>query len=95
MNATVAGAPLPAEAAPAAETELAAATMAVAPPWYAGLSGGGLLLLPFALGLGYLMMLALGPDTQPVATTTQHGVGRALDRLRRLSAQVSTKGHNR
>jgi len=95
MDATVAGASLPAEAAPAADTQLAAATMAVAPPWYAGLSGGGLLLLPFALGLGYLMMLALGPDAQPVTTTTQHGVGRALDRLRRLTAQVSAKGPNR
>jgi len=69
--------------------------MAVAPPWYAGLSGGGLLLLPFALGLGYLLMLALGPDAQPATTTTQHGVGRALDRLRRLSAQVSAKGLHR
>lgn len=95
MDATVAGAPLPAEAAPAADTQLAAATMAVAPPWYAGLSGGGLLLLPFALGLGYLLMLALGPDAQPATTTTQHGVGRALDRLRRLRPQVSSKGLHR
>lgn len=94
MDATVAGAP-PAEVAPAADTQLASATMGAALPWYSGLSGGGLLLLPFALGLGYLMMLALGPDAQPVTTTTQHGVGRALDRLRRLSAQVSAKGPNR
>ena len=95
IEAAVAGAPPQAEAAPVADAQLASTTMAGVPPWYSGISGGGLLLLPLALGLGYLMMLSLGPDTQPATTTTQHGVGRALDRLRRLSAQASAKGHKR
>ena len=99
VDAPVAGAPAPAdaapEAAPAADAELASTTVAAPPPWYAGIPRGGLLLFPFALGLAYLLMLALGPDAQPATSSTQHGVGRALDRLRRLSAQAATKGAHR
>lgn len=93
-----AGAPPPAEAAPeaapAADSQLVS-TAAAGPPWYAGIPRGGLLLVPFALGLAYLVMLALGPDAQPATATAQHGVGRALDRLRRMRAQVATNGLGR
>ena len=99
VDAPIAGAPLAEEvapeAAPAADTTLASTTAAAAPPWYSGIPRGGLLLLPLALGLGYLLMLAMGPDAQPAAVSTQHGVGRALDRLRRMGEQVGAKGLRR
>lgn len=65
----------------AGDTALVSAP-AVIKPWYSGLPKGSILLLPFALALAYLAMLALGPDAQPTASTTRHGVSRALDRLR-------------
>ena len=68
-------------AAPGASTMPVSATVA-APAWYSGLPTGGLLLLPLALGLAYLMMLALGPDAEPAPAAGQHGVTRALERLR-------------
>lgn len=64
-----------------AETTPVAAP-AVMQPWYAGVPKGGLLLVPFALALAYLAMLALGPDAQPAASSSRHGVSRALERLR-------------
>lgn len=68
---------------PVAEaTEQPAIAPVAAPTWYSGLPGGTFLLVPFALGLAYLIMLALGPDGRPTTTTQRHGVSRALDRLR-------------
>lgn len=65
------------------------AAPAVIPAWYSGLPKGTFLLVPFALGLAYLAMLALGPDAQPTpTTTTRHGVSRALDRLRQAGTQA-------
>lgn len=64
------------------------AAPAVVQPWYGGLPKAAFLLVPFALGLAYLAMLALGPDAQPTTTTTRHGVSRALDRLRQAGTQA-------
>jgi hypothetical protein len=47
-----------------------------------------LLLAPLALGLAYLAMLALGPDAQPSASSSQRGVSRALERLRLAGGQA-------
>lgn len=55
-----------------------------APAWYSGLPRAFFPLVLLALGLAYLMMLALGPDGRPAATTQRHGVSRALDRVRQL-----------
>ena len=57
-------------------------------PWYSGLPKASFLLAPFALGLAYLAMLALGPDAQPATGSSQHGVSRALERLRLTGAQA-------
>lgn len=46
------------------------------------LPGGALFLLPIALGMAYLIMLALGPNGEPALATARHGVGRVLDRMR-------------
>lgn len=82
-----------AEAAPAATaaTTPVAAPVA-APAWYSGIPVGGLLILPLVLGLAYLLMLALGPEAQPAVGTSQHGVGRALERLRTMGSALATKG---
>jgi hypothetical protein len=65
------------------------AAPAVVQPWYGGLPKATFLLVPFALGLAYLAMLALGPDAQPTTTSTsRHGVSRALDRLRQAGTQA-------
>lgn len=64
------------------------AAPAVIQPWYGGLPKATFLLVPFALGLAYLAMLALGPDAQPTTTTSRHGVSRALDRLRQAGTQA-------
>lgn len=70
----------------AATTPVAAP--AVVPAWYSGLPKAAFLLVPFALGLAYLAMLALGPDAQPTTTTSRHGVSRALDRFRQAGTQA-------
>lgn len=72
----------PQAAEPAAEKEVGLLPVAGTPAWYSGIPRTGLLLVPFALGLAYLIMLALGPDGRPVPATGRHGVSRALDRLR-------------
>ena len=64
------------------------AAPAAVQPWYGGLPKAAFLLVPFALGLAYLAMLALGPDAQPTTTTSGHGVSRALDRLRQAGTQA-------
>lgn len=74
---------------PVAPATTPVAAPAVIPPWYGGLPKAAILLVPFALGLAYLAMLALGPDAQPVTTSTsRHGVSRALDRLRQAGTQA-------
>lgn len=88
-----AAAPVDVPAAEAAPAPQAAATAPVsaplaAPPWYAGIPRAGYLLLPLTLGLAYLLMLALGPDAQPAAAGSQHGVGRALERLKVAGGSV-------
>jgi hypothetical protein len=51
--------------------------------WNEGLNWRTGLLVPFVLGLAYLLMLALGPDAQPAPATTRQGrIGRALDEKR-------------
>lgn len=64
------------------------AAPAVVHPWYSGMPKATFLLLPFALGLAYLAMLALGPDAQPTVHSSQHGVSRALEKLRLAGAQA-------
>ena len=64
------------------------AAPAVIPSWYSGLPKATFLLVPLALGLAYLAMLALGPDAQPTTTTSRHGVSRALDRLRQAGTKA-------
>lgn len=54
------------------------------------LSGGALALIPIALLLAYLTMLALGPSGEPVLATARHGVGRALDRMRATRTKEHT-----
>jgi hypothetical protein len=79
-------------AAPAAGETTPVAAPVAAPAWYSGLPAGGYLLLPLALGLAYLLMVALGPDAQPAAGPVQRGVGRALERLRAAGATLTTRG---
>jgi hypothetical protein len=83
--------------AEALETPVTAENVPVAapqvlPPWYSGISAAGYVLLPLILGLAYLVMLALGPDAQPAAGPVQHGVSRALERLRLTGAALASKG---
>ena len=73
---------------PVAAATTPVAAPAVVRPWYSGLPRAAYLLVPFALGLAYLAMLALGPDAQPAASSSQRGVGRALERLRLAGAQA-------
>lgn len=61
---------------------LDAAPMAAMPAWHSGIPRTAFLMAPLALGLAYLIMLALGPDGRPAPATGRHGVSRALDRLR-------------
>lgn len=74
------------ESLPTATAEEAGGLLPVAAtprPWYGGLGPGSVLLTALALGLAYVTMLAMGPDAQPVpTTTTRRGVSRALDRMR-------------
>lgn len=92
-----------AQVAPAGDVpvgEASAATAATAPvsapvvmpAWYSGIPAGGYVLLVLALALAYLVMLALGPDAQPAAGPRQHGVGRALERLRTGRTANTTRG---
>jgi hypothetical protein len=92
--ASVGAAPAEPAVATTAQTAPVAAPVAV-PAWYSGIPAGGYLLLPLALGLAYLLMLALGPDAQPATGPAQHGVTRALDRLRAAGAAVTAKGDKR
>lgn len=68
--------------------ELNAAPMSAVPAWYSGIPRSGLLLVPFALALAYLIMLALGPDARPVPVTGRRGVSRALDRVRQTGSDL-------
>jgi hypothetical protein len=83
----------PTVAAPAPQTPTSTAPVSTAaPPWYSGMPWAAYLLLPLALGLAYLCMLALGPDTQPTGARARHGVSRALERLQRLSGRALWRG---
>lgn len=77
------------QTAPVVEEQVQpAAAPTVVPPWYAGMPKASLLLVPFALGLAYLAMLALGPDAQPAESSPRHGVSRALERMRAAGSQA-------
>jgi hypothetical protein len=99
--APLAGPPDVAPAGPPVEEQAAAAPQDLtvtpasapyaAPPWYSGIPAGGYALVVLALALAYLVMLALGPDAQPAAGPTQHGVGRALERLRDAARSTVAK----
>jgi hypothetical protein len=80
--------------APATADAVPVAAPAVVPAWYSGIPAAGYLLLPLVLGLGYLLMLALGPDAQPATGPAQHGVSRALERLRTAGVALTSKGQN-
>jgi hypothetical protein len=79
----------PAVAGPAAVATTPVAATVAAPAWYSGIPTAGYLLLPLMLGLAYLLMLALGPDAQPASGPAQHGVARALGRLRTAGAALT------
>lgn len=84
-----------ASTAPAATAQTAPVSAPVAmPAWYSGIPPVGYALAVLALGLAYLVMLALGPDAQPAAGPTQHGVGRALERLRNVRTAITTRGQS-
>lgn len=76
-----------------AEADPAFVPVAAAPrPWYGGLGSSAVLLTALAMGMAYLMMLAMGPDAQPApATTTRRGVSRALDRMRAVGSDLRGK----
>lgn len=61
--------------------------------WWGGLPWVVWALVPFALALAYLVMLALGPDGRPTpgGGRAPRGVGRALASVRRLQAAAPTK----
>lgn len=67
---------------------LRATPVAAVPPWYSGLPRAAWVLVPLALGLAYLIMLALGPDARPAPAAGQRGVGRALERLRTTAGDL-------
>lgn len=90
--ADVAAADPSAVAAPTGAQTTPASSPFAAPAWYSGIPKAGYALLPLVLGLAYLLMLALGPDAQPAAGPTKHGVGRALERLRAAGAALNQKG---
>lgn len=57
---------------------------------FQSLPGGLWVLIPVAIGIAYLIMLALGPAGEPGAELRRRGVSRALDRWR--SAKTATGG---
>lgn len=57
---------------------------------FQSLPGGLWVLIPLAIGIGYAIMLALGPAGEPGAERQRRGVSRALDRWR--SAKSATGG---
>ncbi|HSE09932.1 MAG TPA: hypothetical protein VLB29_14805 [Nocardioidaceae bacterium] len=82
----------PAVAGPATAATAPVAAPFATPAWYTGIPAVGYALLPLMLGLAYLLMLALGPDAQPATGPAQHGVARALERLRTAGSALTTKG---
>lgn len=81
------------DAAPvAAEGDDAPALVSASPAapaaWYSGLGLPALLMLVLGLGLAYLVMVAMGPDAQPVGGQGRRGVSRALDRMRSVGASL-------
>lgn len=84
----------PAAAEPATAATTPVAAPAAVPAWYSGIPAAGFVLVPFGLGLAYLLMLALGPDAQPAAGPARHGVARALERLRAAGGALNARGLN-
>lgn len=83
--AGTAAVPASGDAGAAQETRAAAVPVAGVPTWWSGLPWVTWLLVPFALALAYVVMVALGPDGRPVPHAVQRrGVGRALESVRRL-----------
>lgn len=84
-------APTPAEPAAAGDTPQVAAGQTGPATQLVGLfenlPGGALFLLPIALGMAYLIMLALGPNGEPALASGRHGVGRVLDRMRAAASK--------
>jgi len=80
----------PAAGAGESQGTLDAAPMAATPAWHSGIPRTAFLMAPLALGLAYLIMLALGPDGRPAPATGRHGVSRALDRLRQTGRDLRT-----
>ncbi len=78
----------PAAAADESQGALDAAPMAATPAWHSGIPRTAFLMAPLALGLAYLIMLALGPGGVPAPATGRHGVSRALDRLRQTGRDL-------
>jgi hypothetical protein len=79
--------------APVAAAPVAVSAQAGPLPWYSGIPRVGFLLVPLTLVLAYLAMLALGPDAQPAVASSQHGVGRALQKMRLVGAQALARGN--
>lgn len=76
-------------AAPAPAAPVAGAVPVAASgqrPWWSGLPWLTVLALPLGLGLAYVAMVALGPDSQPMVATT----GRVTSALARLRQAGST-----
>ena len=78
----------PAAGGDEAPAALDVAPRAANPAWHTGIPRPAYLMAPLALGLAYLIMLALGPDGRPVPATGRHGVSRALDRLRQAGGTL-------
>lgn len=78
-------------ATPPPDPQLAAAPQATGlESVFQSLPGGLWVLIPLAIGIGYAIMLALGPAGEPGAAQRRRGVSRALDRWR--SAKSATGG---
>lgn len=85
-------APIAIAADPAAPTASAVTPVAAEDrPWYSGLGLKAPILVTVAVGLAYLLMLAMGPDARPVGPSGRRGVSRALDRVRAAGVGIAGK----
>lgn len=72
------------------DAELAASPAPQPPGVFDGIPIGVWFLIPLALGLGYLLMVSMGPRAETAGGGIRHGVSRALERMR--TAGAATKG---